>query len=158
MKIFPLKEHAVKKPLSGTPAAEAGPTVTKAVLRAADRLGISNKVIGSIVGLSEATISRMGSGGYTLRPNDNLADAAREARLEILRYESVRDPERGVNFAFLACGAFAGDAPIDRQTWRIQLGPHGAQALCEFPDARLEFARHAFAPDPRIVALKWDRG
>jgi hypothetical protein len=51
-------------------APEAGPTVTKAILRAADRLGIPNKVVGSIVGLSEATISRMGSGGYTLRPSD----------------------------------------------------------------------------------------
>ena len=54
------------------PAAAAlpGPTVTKAILRAADRLGISNKVVGSIVGLSEATVSRMGSGGYVLRPGD----------------------------------------------------------------------------------------
>lgn len=48
------------------PSAEAGPTVTKAVLRAAQRLGLSNKIIGGIVGLSEATISRMGSGAYTL--------------------------------------------------------------------------------------------
>jgi hypothetical protein len=52
------------------PAAEAGPTVTKATLRAASRLGISNKIVGSIVGLSEATVSRMGSGGYALRPGD----------------------------------------------------------------------------------------
>jgi hypothetical protein len=51
-------------------AAEAGPTVTKAILRAADRLGISNKVIGSILGLSEASVSRMGSGGYALRPGE----------------------------------------------------------------------------------------
>jgi hypothetical protein len=48
------------------PAAEAGPTVTKSVLRAAERLGLPNKVIGGIVGLSEATVSRMGSGAYTL--------------------------------------------------------------------------------------------
>jgi hypothetical protein len=48
------------------PAPEAGPTVTMAVMRAAERLGLSNKVIGSIVGLSEATVSRMGSGAYTL--------------------------------------------------------------------------------------------
>jgi hypothetical protein len=49
---------------------EAGSTVTKAILSAADRLGMSNKVVGSIVGLSEATVSRMGSGGYALRPGD----------------------------------------------------------------------------------------
>ena len=52
------------------PAVEAGPTVTKATLRAADGLGISNKVIGSILGLSEASVSRMGSGGYALRPGE----------------------------------------------------------------------------------------
>ena len=52
----------------------AGPTVTKALLRAAERLGISNEVIGSVLGLSEATESRMGNGGYTLRSNDKPFD------------------------------------------------------------------------------------
>jgi len=59
----------MRKPLpKQTP--EAGPTVTKAVLRAAERLGISNKVVGTIVGLSEATVSRMGNGAYTVRADD----------------------------------------------------------------------------------------
>lgn len=44
--------------------------VTKAVLRAADRLGLSNKALAAIVGLSEASISRMGSGSFTLSPGD----------------------------------------------------------------------------------------
>jgi hypothetical protein len=48
------------------PIPDPGPTVTKAVMRAAERLGLSNKVIGGVVGLSEATVSRMGSGAYTL--------------------------------------------------------------------------------------------
>lgn len=43
---------------------------TKAVLRAAGRLGLSNKALGGIIGLSEATVSRMGSGSYTLSPGD----------------------------------------------------------------------------------------
>jgi len=59
-----------RSPIAAKPAAEPGPTVTKAILRAADRLGISNKVIGSILGLSEASVSRMGSGGYALRPGE----------------------------------------------------------------------------------------
>ena len=50
--------------------AEQGPTITKATLRAAERLGLSNKTVASIVGLSEATVSRMGSGRYVLAPND----------------------------------------------------------------------------------------
>jgi hypothetical protein len=39
---------------------------TKAVLRAAARLGLSNKALARIIGVSEATVSRMGAGSYTL--------------------------------------------------------------------------------------------
>src|SRR5262245_20142205 len=51
------------------PASE-GEVVTKAVLRAASHLGISNKVLAATVGLSEASVSRMGSGNYTLTPGE----------------------------------------------------------------------------------------
>ena len=51
-------------------AASEGAVVTKAVLRAAARLGVSNKVLGRIIGLSEASVSRMGSGAYALAPGD----------------------------------------------------------------------------------------
>jgi hypothetical protein len=51
------------------PATE-GQVVTKALLRAAARLAISNKTLAAIVGLSEASVSRMGSGSYTLTPGD----------------------------------------------------------------------------------------
>jgi len=40
--------------------------VTKAALRAADRLGVRNNVLARIVGVSEPTVSRMRKGGYTL--------------------------------------------------------------------------------------------
>jgi hypothetical protein len=43
---------------------------TKAVLRAAGRLGVSNKALGRIIGVSEATVSRMGSGSYALTAGD----------------------------------------------------------------------------------------
>lgn len=59
----------MRKPRS-VETTEQGPTVTKATLRAAERLGLSNKTVASIVGLSEATVSRMGSGRYMLAPND----------------------------------------------------------------------------------------
>jgi hypothetical protein len=87
-----------------------------------------------------------------------LADTAREAAIDLIRYESVRDPERGANVAILSCKAFASDAPNERQTWRIQLGASGVRAVCEFPDARLEFSREAFAQDARIAGLAWERG
>ena len=51
-------------------AVSEGAVVTKAVIRAAGLLGISNKVLARIVGVSEASISRMGSGTYTLAPGE----------------------------------------------------------------------------------------
>jgi antitoxin Xre/MbcA/ParS-like protein len=53
-----------------------GVVITKAVLRAAAKLGISNKTLARIIGLSEATVSRMGSGTYTLTPGDKASDLA----------------------------------------------------------------------------------
>lgn len=44
--------------------------VTTATLRAASLLGLSNKLLARIVGLSEASVSRMGSGGYRLAPGE----------------------------------------------------------------------------------------
>jgi Protein of unknown function (DUF2384) len=55
---------------AGRPAAAPGQVLTKATLRAAERLGVSNKILAAIVGLSEASVSRMGSGAYTLAPGD----------------------------------------------------------------------------------------
>ncbi len=62
-------------------AAEANPdkegaVVTKAVLRAAERLGVSNKVLAAVIGVSEATVSRMGAGAYTLTAGDKPFDLA----------------------------------------------------------------------------------
>ena len=86
-----------------------------------------------------------------------LADATRAVETEVIRYRSVRDPGQGANLALLKRSAFASPTPVDRQTWRIRLSAFGVQALCEFPDRRLEFPRDAFAADPRIAGLDWDR-
>ncbi len=40
--------------------------VAKAALRAADRLDVTNKLLAKIIGVSEATISRMRRGEYPL--------------------------------------------------------------------------------------------
>ena len=53
-----------------------GAVVTKAVLRAAGRLGVSNKVLAAVIGVSEATVSRMGAGAYTLAAGDKPFDLA----------------------------------------------------------------------------------
>jgi len=51
-------------------AADEAAVVTKAVLRAADRLGLSNRLLAAVLGVSEASVSRMGSGTYRLAPGD----------------------------------------------------------------------------------------
>lgn len=69
-----------------------------------------------------------------------LAEQAREAGVEVLRYESVRDPGKGANLAVLTCRAFKSREPVDRQTWRLAFSASGVRALCSHPEQRLEFA------------------
>jgi hypothetical protein len=90
-------------------------------------------------------------------PCQALADAVREASAEALRYQSIRDPEGRAAVAVLTCAAFAKPQPLDRQTWKIGLGSSGAHAICEFPPARIEFDREAFASDPRLDSMVWSR-
>lgn len=47
---------------------EAGAVLTKATLRAADRLGLSGRQLADIVGVSEATVSRWKRGESLLEP------------------------------------------------------------------------------------------
>ena len=86
-----------------------------------------------------------------------LAESARMAAIEIIRYRSVRDPKKRMNLALLTCRAFAKPEPLSLQTWRIHLRATGAQAICESPKSGIAFDRDIFAADPRIAALKWNR-
>jgi hypothetical protein len=52
---------------AAAPAAAAA-VVAKAVRRAADRLELSNRVVAGVLGLSEASVSRLGAGAYQLDP------------------------------------------------------------------------------------------
>jgi hypothetical protein len=85
-----------------------------------------------------------------------LADAARLAGAGVIRYRSIRDPAQGANLAVLSCAAFGARSPRSRQTWRIRLGPSGAQAICDHPRKGLEFATTAF-DDPRLERMIWRR-
>jgi len=53
-----------RRPIS---AADQAAVLTKATLRAAIRLGLTNKALATVIGVSEATVSRMRSGDYTLQ-------------------------------------------------------------------------------------------
>lgn len=88
-------------------------------------------------------------------PCQALADEARAAAAQLLRYQSAR--ATGVNVALLTCAAFVSAQPEERRRWRIHLGAAGARAIGDDPDERLSFDRAAFARDPRIRSLNWDR-
>lgn len=49
-------------------APDKAAVLTKATLRAATQLGLTNKALATVIGVSEATVSRMRSGEYTLQP------------------------------------------------------------------------------------------
>ncbi|NNE79135.1 MAG: RES family NAD+ phosphorylase [Silicimonas sp.] len=51
----------------------------------------------------------------------NFADQVRAEGCEAIRYQSVRDPDRGMNVAVLTCRAFARPIPIALQTWHVFL-------------------------------------
>lgn len=80
-----------------------------------------------------------------------LADTARTAGIDLIRYVSVRDPAGGANVAILSCRAFAAEAPLAFATWRLALSQRGVMAIRDWPPARLEFPGRTFASDPRIA-------
>lgn len=51
----------------------------------------------------------------------DLADAARQAGLQAIRSESVRDAEAGINMALLTPRVLTTDKPITQQTWLFYL-------------------------------------
>ena len=59
-----------------SPHPAPGAVLTKAVLRAADHLGLSNRALSRVLGISEASVSRMGSGAYTLAVSDKTYELA----------------------------------------------------------------------------------
>ena len=93
------------------------------------------------------------------RSNTALARTSPTRRAKPARKSCATPPRAhpGVCVAVLVCGAFAEASPKGRETWRIGVGQSGAYALREFPEARLEFGRDAFAADPRIAAMQWER-
>jgi DNA-binding XRE family transcriptional regulator len=55
--------------LAGTRSPEAQQTLTRSVLRAAELLEVSQAELAAVLGVSPATVSRMGSGRYVLQPD-----------------------------------------------------------------------------------------
>jgi hypothetical protein len=99
---------------------------------------------------------------YWMHPNryeecQTLAELARNAGIQMIKYASVRDRYNRPNRAISSCPAFTDTEPITPQTWRLLFGSNGARALREMPSEAIDFDRRAFAVDPRILKMRWNR-
>ena len=86
-----------------------------------------------------------------------LAERAREAGITVLKYTSVRDPDRKPNLAILSPTAFAKTGLVDRESWKLHLDSNGARASCEAPRISIAFDRNTFSNDPRMQDFAWNR-
>jgi hypothetical protein len=70
-----------------------------------------------------------------------LARAARDAGVQMIRYQSVRDPEHGSCTAVLSHNAFAATAPTESQTWTLAVFRHRVVWRCDsiFDEQAFEF-------------------
>ena len=86
-----------------------------------------------------------------------LAGVARENGIDVIRYQSVRDPDQRANIALLRCRAFTRPNETRRQTWHLHTDASGVRALCEAPAKTIAFEPDAFADDPRMAGFIWTR-
>jgi len=111
---------------------EAGLVLTKAAVRAADRLGLSGRLLGQIIGVSEATVSRWRHGDGTLSADTK---AFQLAALFVRAFRSLDAIVGGDEAVARAWIANPNDAlaarPVDRM-----LTPQGLVDVTAYLDAR----------------------
>ena len=83
----------------------------------------------------------------------DLADSARQAEVDVIRYRSVRDPQRGTNLAVLTPAVFV-SSPESPQSWSLFLTARAVQAFREMPRTSIEFTLDDWAADPRVAAYR----
>jgi hypothetical protein len=86
-----------------------------------------------------------------------LADEARNAGIEVIRYESVRDPLARANLALLTPAVLALQQRFQEETWLLHFGNRGVRAICENPRRSLEFDARTFESDLRTRSWRWER-
>lgn len=68
----------IASPTRSAPRPDSSAVLTKALLRAADLLGLSNATLACVLGVSEASISRLGTGARKIDP------ASKEGELALI--------------------------------------------------------------------------
>lgn len=82
----------------------------------------------------------------------SLADNARAAKAEVIRYQSVRCPDDGTNLAILSENAFASKTVDNFQSWKMHVTRKSVFAICECPLRRIELRVEDFVNDDRIAS------
>jgi transcriptional regulator with XRE-family HTH domain len=96
---------------------EAGAVLTKAALRAADRLGLSGRQLAEIVGVSEATVSRWKRGESLLEPGSKPFELAALLVRVFRSLDAITGGDEAVARRWLAAPNTALAArPVERMT------------------------------------------
>lgn len=94
---------------------QAGAILTKAALRAADRLGMSGRLLAEVLGISEAQVSRFRSGGSTLASHGKAFELAALLVRAFRSLDAITGGDEAVARAWLAApNAALGARPAER--------------------------------------------
>jgi transcriptional regulator with XRE-family HTH domain len=105
-----LSHHIARNP-------EAGAVLTKAALRAADRLGLSGRQLADIVGVSEATVSRWKRGDSLLEPGSKPFELAALLVRTFRSLDAITGGDEAVARRWLAApNAALAARPVERMT------------------------------------------
>ncbi|MGA9006220.1 MAG: antitoxin Xre/MbcA/ParS toxin-binding domain-containing protein [Xanthobacteraceae bacterium] len=110
-----MPKAAMRKAVSGADKVTVeSVSLTKATLRAADKLGLKNRILASIIGVSESTVSRMSKGAYFLQPDEKSFELS---ALFVRLYRSldaiVGGDEKVAQSWFTNQNSALGDTPIN---------------------------------------------
>jgi hypothetical protein len=110
-----MPKAAMRKAVSGSDKVTVeSVSLTKATLRAADKLGLKNRILASIIGVSEPTVSRMSKGAYFLQPDEKSFELS---ALFVRLYRSldaiVGGDEKVAQSWFTNQNSALGDTPIN---------------------------------------------
>jgi uncharacterized protein (DUF2384 family) len=96
------------------PVSRDAAVLTKATMRAARKLGLKNRVLAAVIGLSEPTISRMSKNEFTLAPESKSFELSAMLVRLFRALDAIVGGDETVAKAWLAnVNTALGDAPIN---------------------------------------------
>jgi hypothetical protein len=89
--------------------------ITKATVRAADRLGLTGVLLSNIIGVSEANISRMRNGKYIIPENSKVSELSILLLRVFRSLDAIVDGDENTTKSWMKnVNTALGDAPINK--------------------------------------------